>query len=104
MALRYEIPLTPQNQTFRVALSGVTYSMRLRWIDVMNTWSLDLSDESGKLLVGSIPLVTGSDLLGPYQYLMIPGTLTVASDHNSDAIPTASNLGIESHLYYTPNS
>lgn len=99
----YEIPLTPQNQTFSVALAGVTYRMRLRWIDVMSAWALDLYDANGNLLVGSIPLVTGADLLEPYPYLGIGGSLTVVSDNDPTQVPNASQLGVSGHLYFTPN-
>lgn len=101
MTVRYEIPLTPENQSFTVSLAGVTYGMTLRWNDQAAAWVLDIYDSLGNLLIGAIALITGADLLAPYTYLNFGGTLTVASDNNADAVPTQTNLGSMSHLYFT---
>jgi hypothetical protein len=101
MTTRYEIPLTAENQTFKVALAGVNYGMTLRWNGQAAAWVLDIRDSLGNLLIGAIALITGTDLLAPYAYMNFGGTLTVASDNNADAIPTQSNLGSISHLYFT---
>lgn len=101
MSTRYEIPLTAENQTFTTTLAGINYGMTLRWNDQILAWVLDIYDANGNLLIGGIALVTGIDLLAPYAYMNFGGTLTVASDNNADAIPTQTNLGSMSHLYFT---
>ncbi len=101
MTTRFEIPLTPENQTFSVALAGVIYNIELRWNDALTAWVLDIYDVNSNLLVGGLALITGTDLLAPYAYMNFGGTLTVVSDNSTSAIPTQTNLGTESHLYFT---
>lgn len=96
----YEIPLSPKPQTFSIGLSGVTYKMTLRWNEFAPAWMLDIADASGNLLVGSVPLVTGADLLEQYAYLGFSGKLIVQTDHDPSAVPTFSNLGTTGHLYF----
>ncbi len=48
----------------------------------------------------NIPLVTGTDLLGQYEYVGLNGQLFVYTDGNADNVPTLDNLGIESNLFY----
>lgn len=51
-----EIPLTPDNQQFGIALGGQQMTMRLTWRDEAG-WLLDLMDSAGGALVNSVPLV-----------------------------------------------
>lgn len=95
-----EIPLSPDPQTFTVALADVEYQCTLRWRDPAPGWVLDLADANGVSLVSGIPLVTGIDLLSQYEYLGIGGQLRVQTDHDPDAVPTFENLGDTSHLYF----
>lgn len=98
----YEIPLTPQPQSFNIVLAGITYGMVLKWNNdpACNDWVLDIYDSSGDLIIGGIPLVTGVNLLEQYDYLNFGGALEVQTDHDTYAIPTFTNLGIDSHLYF----
>lgn len=98
----YIIPLTPTPQKFFVSLLGVTYRFTVKYQDQLTAgWVLDIADESGVPIVGGIPLVTGADLLGQYAYLGIGVPLYVATDGNLDAVPTFTNLGLQSKLYFT---
>ena len=82
----------------------------LKWCDV-NTdpsqggWVLDIRDTNNNVIIGGIPLVTGADLLAQYGYKNIGGggQLFVQSDSNPDQVPTYTNLGQTSHLYWYPN-
>lgn len=96
----FEILLTPEAQTFQVSLAGVQYQFTLQWRDAVNNggWVLDIADATSNPMVSGIPLVTGVDLLAQYGYLGIAAELWVQTDA-ADAVPTYTNLGIESHLY-----
>ena len=94
-----EIPLTPTNQQFAITLGEQQLNMRVMWRDEAG-WLLDLMDGTGAELVNSIPLVPGSNLLEQYSYLGITGALAVLVDNNEPELPTKTNLGIGSHLYY----
>jgi hypothetical protein len=100
----YEIPLQPVPQSLSVSLSGVVYRLTARWNSFAGTWVLDIADQNGTALAGGIPLLTGQDLLAQLEYLGIPGDLVVQTDQSPYTLPTATNLGIHSHLYYVVKS
>ena len=97
----FEVPLSPQPQRFSIALANVSYRMTVRWIDdVDGGWVLDIADSSDAPIVSGIPLITGADLLAQYGYLGFGGELGVQTDTDLDAVPTYTNLGVTSHLYF----
>jgi len=99
--MEYRIPLSATPQTFTVGLAGVEYQLTLRWLDADEAgWILDIDlPDGGGDVVHGIPLVTGCDLLAPYAYLGVGGSLVVWSD-DSDATPTESNLGDGVDLWF----
>lgn len=100
MTTAYEIPLSPKPQQLSISLSGQTYILRLTWCWPAQAWALDVSDSAGNALVSGVPLVTGADLLEQFEYLGVGGKLIVQSDASVDAVPTFTNLGLRSHLFY----
>lgn len=97
----YEIPLSSKPEAFQITLAGNTYKLNVAWRDApQGGWFVDISDASGDLIAGGVPLVTGVDLLAQYAYLGIRGELWVQTDGNPAAVPTFENLGSESHLYF----
>lgn len=95
----YEIPLIAAPQTLKTSLNGTTYTLTLTY---RGMWVLDIADAVGNNIVCGIALVTGCDLLGQLEYLGLGGILQVQSDgFTPDAVPTFSNLGQQSHLYWT---
>ena len=96
----YEIPLSAEQQTFRLQLIDRTYQMSVRWNSIQATWFLDIDTDAGAALVHGIPLITGADLLEQYQHLAIGGGLFVLTDGDPDALPTYDGLGTASKLYF----
>jgi hypothetical protein len=96
----YEIPLTPEPQSFTIQLGGIDYYMTLAWNRASACWVLDIADEDRLPIVNGIPLVTGLDLLEPYAHLGFTGALLVQTDFDADAVPTFDNLGITGRLYF----
>lgn len=95
MAL-YEIPLTPEPQSFGISLAGRELHMAFRWAETLcadapGGWVLDICDAPDDLtpLVCGIPLVAGCDLLRPYAHLALGGSLVLSGDMP----PTLDNLG-----------
>lgn len=97
----FEIPLTPNSQTFTVSLSGTEYRFTVQWRNAEGLgWVVDISDISGNPIIQGIPLVTGVNLLEQYAYLGFNGVLWVQTTDDPDAVPTFDNLGVGSHLYW----
>ena len=86
-----EIPLSPDNQQFAVAINGV-------WRDAAG-WVMDLLDSSGAGIVTGIPLVTGANLLESFSYLELGFGLVMLCDDPTQDYPTKTDLGISSHLW-----
>ena len=96
------IPLVNVPQVFQINLAGVDYNLTCKWNDAFEAgWVMDIADTlTNTSLMANIPLVTGTDLLSGLEYLGIQGQLYVQTDANPFAVPTLTNLGIESNLYF----
>mgnify|MGYP004423317931 FL=1 len=94
-----EIPLSPDNQQFRVLLGNTTYTLRIIWRDAAG-WIMDVMDSGGAALLSGVPLVTGVNLLEQYPQLGINGALLVGCDVGAPDEPTKTNLGTYSHLIF----
>jgi hypothetical protein len=96
----YTVPLNGAPQQFTIGLGGVTYTLLLKWNAMQQGWFLDIGDSSNNPIVSGIPLVTGVNLLEQYGYLGFNGSLYVQTASNVDAIPTFTNLGTDSNVFY----
>lgn len=97
----YEIPLSPQPQRFDIELGGVTYKLTVLWNNApTGGWVLDIANSLDEPIISGIPLVTGANLLAQYEYLGFSGSLEVQTDFDLFAVPTFTNLGTQSHLYF----
>ena len=97
----HRIPLTPTPQRFNISLANKGYRLTVRWNAAPEGgWYLDIaSPDNGEPILSGIPIVTGVDLLGAYEYLNFGGSLVCWSG-DSDAAPTFENLGIEKQLLF----
>ena len=97
----YNVPLRDGPQTFAIALSGITYRVRVRYNERIETWVLDLADVEGNSIIRGIPMVTGCNLLEQYHHLNFGGALVAYNpDSDGDAPPQFDNL-VGSLLYIT---
>lgn len=99
----FEIPLSGSPQTFAVMLNGTEWRLTFTYRDApcgMGGWILDIADFTDAAVLCGVPLVTGADLLGQFEYLGLRGFLFVYSDGNPDAVPTFANLGSGSHVIW----
>lgn len=97
-----EVSLSPStDQTLSIGLPSGNFHLRLLCANVEEGgWIMDIADADGVSLAAGIPLVTGADLLEPYRYLGLGGSMFVRSDGIPDQVPTFQNLGVGSHLYF----
>ncbi len=102
MKTAYVAPLKNIPQTFEISIAGVNYLMTCKWNDSVDAgWVLDLADvDTGAPIVANIPLITGEDCLSGLEYLGIGGEFIVFTDGDDLAVPTLTNLGNESNLYF----
>jgi hypothetical protein len=100
MSTPYEIPLIAEPQTLTISLAGVQYTLTVKWNDAIQVWVFDMADTTGNLILGGIPLVTGTDLLGQYGYLNLGGQLRAFTDSDITLPPNFTNLGVTGHLYF----
>lgn len=101
------IPLLSIPQTFQISLVGKNYTLTAKWNSAADAgWQFDLSDaDTDEVLVAGAPLITGADCLSGLEYLGIQGQLWVYTDGMPDAVPTFTNLGMDSNLYFvTPEA
>lgn len=101
----YLIPLTNVPQKFTINLAGVSYTLTCKWnakeFDGAGSWVLDIGDSNNNPIAENIPLITGADCLDGLAYLGINGSLFVLTNGSSpDDVPTFSNLGTDSNLYF----
>jgi uncharacterized protein DUF6983 len=94
------VPLIAAPQKLSVSLNGNTYNLTCKWNQIAQLWVLDIADGTDTVIVGGIPLVTGTDLLSQYESLGIGGSLIVQTTNDPDVPPTFTNLGTQSFLYY----
>jgi hypothetical protein len=99
MTTYYEIPLSPQPQTFTIALAGTTYGFTVVWNIPNSSWMINIADSSGNPILSGIPMVTGADLLAQYSYLDFGFQLVAQTDNSPNTVPTFDNLGTTGHLY-----
>jgi hypothetical protein len=82
-----------------ISLGGVTYNLRTTWNTQAPGWMLDISDANNNPLIQGIPLVSGYDLLGQYQYMGFGFSLYVLTQGDPLAVPTYANLGGNANVF-----
>ena len=99
MSTPYEVPLSPQPQTFGIAIGGTTYVLTVTWNVINASWIINIADSSGNPILSGIPMVTGADLLEQFGYLNFGFQLIAQTDNAPDVVPTFADLGSTGHLY-----
>jgi PKD repeat protein len=96
----YEIPLIAAAQKLTITLNGKPYQLTIRFNGAAGAWNMDIRDNKGTAVITGIPLITGADLLAQYGYLKLGGQLVVQTDAGNRSIPTFTDLGKKSHLFF----
>lgn len=90
--------------TSTILLEGVRYAFSFYTNKLRPAWYFDIQDPTtGDVIVGSLGLTTGLDLLYPYKYnpLVPPGTLYVSDLAKTRADPVVESFAQnEAILYY----
>lgn len=98
----FQIPLTNNNEVFEINLAGTDYLLTSKWNPAPEGgWTLDfVNAQTNASVAANVPLITGGNILEGLDYLGFNGSLFVFTDGNPDAVPTFTNLGVESNLYF----
>lgn len=102
----YLIPFVNTPQQFNIDLAGTIYQLTCKWNDAPDAgWVLDIADFQGNPMACNLPLITGDDILDGLSYLGIGGSLYVLTNGASPFdVPTFSNLGVDSNVYFQTSS
>jgi hypothetical protein len=100
-----ELPLIPRTQTLRTDMAGTTYTLHFRYNRACGSWVMNVGDADDVLILGGIPLVTGTDLFGQFRYMGIGGgipmiVMTIGPGVSPDTVPTYENLGIDGRVFF----
>lgn len=95
----HEIPLRSTPQRFAITL-GIGTILTFVWNKSAGCWVIDIDASGGVPILHGVPIVTGADLLEQFAYLGLGGALISQTDHDTDAVPTFTNLGTSGHLYF----
>jgi hypothetical protein len=97
----FQIPTKPTPESFDVSLSGVNYKFVTRFNFVANVWMIDIFNANTNLpIVTSLPVVTGVNILGQFEYLGFVGALYALTAGDEFAPPTFDNFGSDGVLVY----
>ena len=96
-----EIPVnnTPNSsQSFTVTVDNgarnISILLKLRYLDLYRLWVADISDSvTGKALIYGVPLVTGTNILGQYEYLGIGSLYVIPAEPTKLEHPDNHTLG-----------
>lgn len=86
---------------FNVDLDGRTFNFEIQWNSRSSIWSLIVRDDEQIELLGAIPLVVNSDLLGRFQNSELPpGVLTLFDSSGQNLECAKVDLGLRCVLLY----
>lgn len=95
----FRIPLLNIAQRFEINLAGNDLILETQWDYLNTTWFVSIFDSiTQDILLSSLPLVTGSNLVSQFNYLDFNFSLVVVSEGDILAVPTEDNLGTTSNL------
>lgn len=100
--LRMPINIGVPAQSYRCAIEGVTYGIRLRWLSRPGAWYMDLRDASGVVIRQGIKLVKGWPLLYRVKDARCPegDFYLLDKGKQNDNAPTLEDFGVATRLYY----
>lgn len=94
------IPFTSEGaQRFVVQLGSTKYDFVINYNEISQTWILDIYDPvTGVLIVGTVALVIGADLLMPFNLNM--GSLYAQAEDASGLDAGPNDLGVRVNVYW----
>lgn len=95
--LRHDLPF----YKFRINLSGVTYSLEIRYNGRMNRYIMNVNDAQNNQILSGLPVLINRNMTGQYRTLSIPvGTFFSVDDTNQGVQPTQYSFGLTHTMVY----
>jgi hypothetical protein len=100
------------NQRLSVPLyvngANLVLQFAVRFAEMLGYWIMSIYDQSGNLILGTVPLVTGSypgaNILAPFAYMQIGSAQVInASGVSNPDFPNSSDLGTDFVLLWDDN-
>lgn len=86
---------------FRSSISGVIYTIRIRYNVRSQRYVMQIEDSSGNVILAGIPILIERSLIGQYPTLAIPpGVLFATDDSGQEQQPTQNSFGVDHTLWY----
>jgi hypothetical protein len=88
-------------QQFKITLSGVIFTLEIRYNGRMDRWVMNINDASGNQILQGIVLLISRDLTSQYVTLSIPtGVFFATDDTKKDIQPGQNSFGVDHSLFY----
>jgi hypothetical protein len=86
---------------FTIDLDGRTFNFEVQWNSRAEQWTLIIRDDGQTELLGAIPLIVNSDLIGRFRDEKLPlGVLTLFDTSGANRDPAKADLGVRCVLLY----
>lgn len=87
--------------SFRCTLTGVIYTLQMKYNTRMQRWIMDINDSNGNQIFSGAPILIDLDIFGQYTTLAIPvGVIFAVDDTGQDAQPERFSFGLTNTLWY----
>ena len=99
----FKLPITSDNSFARytVQLSGVSYTLHLRWNERAGRWFMDIASALNEPIVSSVPMLIMRNLVSRFAFAALPpGTLFILDDTWQNTEPGRYAWGTTHSLYY----
>jgi predicted Zn-dependent protease with MMP-like domain len=96
----YQIPVdSSPNQEFDITVpvdgNNLQLHLSFTYNTIANYWVMSVADKNKNMLVMSIPLVTGTNLVGQYNHLALGSAFLVKTGDSALNYPDSDSLGNE---------
>jgi len=101
----YQVPLTNDpNQSFvcTIPLKGknITLRFKVRYNTIGDFWWITISDKENNILIDSLPLLAGGNILGQHKHLDIGSAFIINTGDSTVDSPSQDNLGTSFQLIW----
>lgn len=88
-------------QQYKITLSGVIFTLEVKYNVRMDRWILNINDASGVQVLQGMILLINRNITGQYRTLKIPvGVFFATDDTGKETQPNRNSFGVDHTLFY----